>query len=247
MKQIVTNAKLYVCGIERELYTVSLEYERNTSNSGRPADEYIGGYIELSFPSQASDDVLLEWIIAMRLDDDSLTYPFNIYVLKNGKIVFYEDAACTIPLFIYKFSDATLVNYKEVFNSQTGMVTSLKISAAIEEYKSIFRVKLWNENFIPPVINGKPNQAFHEKKTEIITAYFKDAITNKRIKHIKPNKEVLLSINTKNMIGKTVDIDLSNYKHLFEYKGKKLEKSILEKVYIAQNTQTILLKTIKNN
>lgn len=168
MKQIITHAKLYVCGIERELYTVSLEYKRNTSSNGRPADDYTGGYIELTFPSEANDDILLEWIIAMRLDDDNLQYPFNIYVLKDGKIVFYEDAACTIPVFTYKFSDATLVHYKEDFNNQTGMVTFLKISAAIEEYKNIFRVKLWNENFKPPVENTQPDKkSTHNHKNKL--------------------------------------------------------------------------------
>ena len=78
---------------------------------------------------------------------------------------------------------------------------------------------------------------------EVIAKYYTDLEGN-RIEETIIGEEVYLVLGTKNMIGKTVDIDLSDNTKDFEYEGQVLEDDILANLTINGNIQQKKLKVI---
>ncbi|REH47461.1 hypothetical protein C7448_10682 [Tenacibaculum gallaicum] len=156
-------AKLFVCGEERELIATSLNYIRLTDWNGKPTSALMGGAFTATFKPEMYDDTFIEWIIADRKDNKKIRHPFNLYLLRDGKVVFYEDDFDGVELFQYNFQDGVLINYHEVFDNQKGMYVTLTISPAMQDYrffnnstdwrrKSPTRyIKPWQESFIPPI------------------------------------------------------------------------------------------------
>lgn len=86
-------------------------------------------------------------------------------------------------------------------------------------------------------------QQLSNDKPEVIAKYYTDLEGN-RIEETIIGEEVYLVLETKNMIGKTVDIDLSDNTKDFEYEGQVLEDDILANLTINGNIQQEKLKVI---
>ncbi len=78
----------------------------------------------------------------------------------------------------------------------------------------------------------------------IVDAYFTDE-KGERIEATEPNKTVFLNLETENMIGKRLNIDLSNDTIDFLYNGNRLENDRIKNIIIYENKTVIELKTIK--
>jgi peptidoglycan hydrolase-like protein with peptidoglycan-binding domain len=76
-----------------------------------------------------------------------------------------------------------------------------------------------------------------------VQAHFEDAEGNK-LDITKPNQQILLIVETSNMVGKKVEIDLSDAKFDFEYDGKVLENDVLKDFEITADKMEIKLKSI---
>ncbi len=86
-------------------------------------------------------------------------------------------------------------------------------------------------------------QQLSNDEPEVIAKYYTDLEGN-RIEETIIGEEVYLVLGTKNMIGKTVDIDLSDNTKDFEYEGQVLEDDILANLTINGNIQQKKLKVI---
>lgn len=86
-------------------------------------------------------------------------------------------------------------------------------------------------------------QQLSNDEPEVIAKYYTDLEGN-RIEETIIGEEVYLVLGTKNMIGKTVDIDLSDNTKDFEYEGQVLEDDILANLTINGNIQQEKLKVI---
>jgi len=249
-------AKLFVCGEERELIATSLNYIRLTDWNGKPTSALMGGTFTVTYESQMYDDTFIEWVIADRKDNKKIRHPFNLYLLRDGKVVFYEDDFDGVELFQYNFQDGTLINYHEVFNNQEGMYVTLTISPAMQDYrffknstdwrrKSRTRyIKPWQESFIPPVKDTP-----YKVKEDIMPRfkrYFFENKNGERIQQddIEINEKVILVIETENAEGETVTIDLKDDSLNYKYQDKVLENDILKRVSITgKQTKLELIAT----
>jgi len=61
----------------------------------------------------------------------------------------------------------------------------------------------------------------------------------------KKNQSIYLVVKTKDMIGKTINVDLSDDKIDYEYQGKYLENDLLENVKVTAENMRFQLKTLK--
>ena len=68
---------------------------------------------------------------------------------------------------------------------------------------------------------------------------------NERIEVTEPNKIIFLHLETENMIGKYVTIDLSNDRIDYLFEGKHLENDILPNIYVSNDKMIFKLTTIK--
>ncbi len=237
-------AKLFVCGEERELISTSLNYIRLTDWNGKPTSALMGGTFTVTFKPEMYDDTFIEWIIADRKDNKKIRHPFNLYLLRDGKVVFYEDDFDGVELFQYNFQDGVLINYHEVFDNQKGMQVTLTISPAMQDYrffnnstdwrrKSRTRyIKPWQESFIPP-IEDTPYKA-KEDIMPRFKRYFFENKNGERIQQddIEINEKVILVIETENAEGETITIDLKDDNLNYKYQNKVLENDILKNVSI---------------
>ncbi|GFD82249.1 hypothetical protein MHM83_05625 [Tenacibaculum sp. Mcav3-52] len=201
-------AKLFVCGEERELFNTNLNYNRLIDWNGKPTSALMGGTISVTFESQMYDDSFLEWIIADRTENKKIPYPFDLYQLRDGKIVFYQDDYDGLEIFEYNFQDGTLINYHEKFCNQSGMQVTLTISPAMQDYrffnnsswskKSTTRyIKHWQESFIP-IKEATPYKAKEDTTPRIIRKEWRNQ-EGESIKEAEVNSNSVLYIKVINI------------------------------------------------
>lgn len=245
-------AKLFVCSEERDLLHTNVDYHRFTRFNGKPSSWVMGGYLTVTFRSQMYDDSFIEWMLADRSDNKHIEYPYNLYELRDGKIVFYKDDSDDLVLFEYNFKDATLIEYYEVFDNQNDMTVTLTISPAIQDYrffgnmkwdeKSPTRfIKTWEENYIPPTKENSYNP--QEDTTPRYKSYYTDLQGNKKAE-VTTGEEVYLVIESTNAIGETINIDLSDHTKDFIYNDKVIENDIIKDFNITSNEHKLKLLVI---
>ena len=159
----MTVAKLFVLGTKRELLWTDLEYHRFLNpKTGRCGEIPMGGLVTLAFASGWEDDRLLRWITHSEKDE--------LCKLTEGKIVFYKGNFDGVILFEYKFKDAALIYWKEIFTAvgETPMTITMTISAAIQQVKGVTLVKPWQESWVT-LSEQMPYQAVgNDQKKEAI-------------------------------------------------------------------------------
>ncbi len=245
MKTVV---RLFYDNEVRDIDYVHLEYYQEINYiTGKPCAELEGGYIHLVFTPRGDEDYFLKyWMFANREDVEDLKYPYWLYKIKNGEVVFYEEDYDGRILFKYRFEDCVPIFYRETFHHQYGMMNYIVLSAAIQYYKTKDPdpwLKQWNETWKPPV-ELKP-MVKEEDKTPKVIDFF---ITNKdgeKIKKAKVGDTIFLNIETKNFVGHTVTIDLDNPEIDYMLNGKRLKDDVVKDYQIKNNTEKIRLEVVE--
>ncbi|MCV9931984.1 hypothetical protein OIU80_06785 [Flavobacterium sp. LS1R47] len=152
----MTSAKLFILGEERELLWINTNYYRSSRIDGSPTSDVEGGFISLSFVSQENDDVF--W------HNMTKTVEKETDRMEKGEVHFYNKGDKDIPIRKFKFSDAYLIEYSEVFNTDEteSMHIVLTISPAIQDYGAEL-VKHWHVSWISP---SEPS--YYQQKEEVI-------------------------------------------------------------------------------
>ena len=122
------SAKLYILGEERELLWISTNYFKGTRADGSLTSEVNGGLLTLSFVSQGNDELFLENMTKKIKNETDR--------MEKGEIHFFENGFNDLPAKKYKFEDAYIIQFSEIFSTyETGrMETILTISPAIQDY-----------------------------------------------------------------------------------------------------------------
>lgn len=143
----MTFAKLFILGQEIELIWIDMNYHRRVRINGKPTTEIMGGLTTLCFASQIGGDLILRW---MTKESEDNTWE-EVDKMEKGKICFYENGYDYPPTKTWKFNDALLIYYREIFNAEgeEPMQTIITISPAIQNYGADF-IKRWNVSWIPP-------------------------------------------------------------------------------------------------
>ncbi len=82
------------------------------------------------------------------------------------------------------------------------------------------------------------------KEGQIQSHYLEDDKGNK-INRCRKNQTIFLVVESKDMVGKNICIDLSDDNVDYEYNGKYIENDLLENVKVTADTMRIQLKTLK--
>jgi hypothetical protein len=236
----MTLAKLFILDKEIELLWTDMNYHREIRMNGKPATDVIGGLITLCFATDRDTDIILKW---MTKENEDNTWN-EADKMEEGKVCFYENGFDYPPTKTYEFNDAHLIYFKESFyaEGEEPMQTTITISPAIQNYGVEF-VKRWNVSWIPP----SERMAYQPKENlteEVIDCYLTDLNNNEK-NDFGFEEEVYLVVKTRNMIGQTKDIDLSNFNKTFEYNDEVLKDNVLEKFNIKEATQKVKLKVVK--
>jgi hypothetical protein len=140
----LTSAKLFLLGIERDLLWVDTNYYRHVARDGSPSSNLEGGLLRLSFVSQESDEVFWHNMVK-KVDKETER-------MEKGEIHFYSKGNGDSAIRKYKFNDAYLIEFTEIFHSwgTENMQIILTISPAIQNYGySQDFVKHWQVSSLP--------------------------------------------------------------------------------------------------
>lgn len=130
--------------MERELLWVDTNYYRYLARDGSPSSNLEGGLLRLSFVSQESDEVFWHNMVK-KVDKETER-------MEKGEIHFYSKGNEDSAIRKYKFNDAYLVEFSEIFHSwgTENMQIILTISPAIQNYGySQDFVKHWQVSSLP--------------------------------------------------------------------------------------------------
>ncbi|WP_459212523.1 type VI secretion system tube protein TssD [Aquimarina rhabdastrellae] len=233
----MVSAKLFVLKQERELLWIDTNYYREISHvSGRPATEVMGGLLRCSFTPERGDDIFLNWMLKDSTDDSGQEKD----KMEEGKICFYEKGFDYPATKTYKFNDAFLIAYEETFSTIYGMQAVLTISPGIQDYGAYF-LKRWNVSHVSK--ENEPYAPQEEKKPEVLKCYYTDLEGNKKASPIT-GEEIYVVLETRNAIGETIDIDLSNHTKDFIYNNEIIENDIIKDYIVNSNVEKIKVRVI---
>ncbi|GAA0723837.1 hypothetical protein GCM10009430_27700 [Aquimarina litoralis] len=206
-------------------YTFRQESDYNGNPSSKPQFAGLSVIIE-----STKDAELLEWMI-----NPMLTKQLKIQIAPramNGRGRTLE------------FIDACCVNYAEQFtsDSENPMTINLNItSAGMKEGTAEFS-EYWRVTY--PNTAAVSNNEESDNQPRIVEYYITDT-NNKRIEETVVGENILLNIDSRNLIGEKLTINLDDQTVDFKYNGEILVNDTLTDYEISSNHEKIELEVIK--
>lgn len=222
-------ATLFIFEKEYRLLDLDYNLKQVTDDTGRPKSRVMGGKIHLSFESTGQDEGFYE---AM----------FSSTMMVKGHIRVYKRDGFQ-KSFDLKFANAFITGLTTSFNHVS--TENLKMDAVISAQIMEIRGQLYESPTNPnnPFIEAAPVTVREEKEPEIVSATFKDSNGNEVQKVTKGT--VTLHVETKDMVGEMISIDLSDNNYDFLYNGELIENDLLEDISVRSDQMSIELEVIK--
>jgi len=206
--------------------------------NGKPKSSPSNGIFTLTFES-TSDSNITEWMISETM-------------MKQGKITFNkrQDPG---KLYEFEFADAFCIGYEEKYNHKGSwpLTTTIVISAGVVRTRGTTYERPWKLSSLGGAaagITASPNQTQssaeeekEEKEPTIQETYFQDSSGNK-IQEVVVGSKVTLIVKTKDMVGETLDIDLSDNSKDFKYNGQAIENDMIKGIPVKGDTVKIDLE-----
>lgn len=232
-------SKLFVVNQEIDLLWMDMTYEREDAPNGKVTTGVQGGLITVCFSTTSDTEMLLRW---MTKDSEDDTYE-ELDKMEKGKVCFYRNGFDSPPTKTYDFNDAFLVEYEEVFDSDSSdqLQTVMTISPGIQDY-GVEILKPWNVSYVAPT-EDVPHEAEEVLTKKLLDYYLTDS-SGKRIDEYETGDKIFLCIETKNRINDKITIHLEDKSHDFKHKGKVLENDKLENHIIKRDLEKIELTVI---
>ena len=147
---------------------------------------------------------------------------------------------------VLKCHDTFLLEFYTRFShiSEEAMIFELHMkSGAIEaSWSTAAHVEKWSR--IPE--QAEPTVIEEEVESQILDVFYENK-DGQQISRIRKNKDIYLVVKTENMVGKTIDVDLSDDAYNFEHEGELLENDQLLDYQVSSELMKIPLKTIKQS
>lgn len=224
-------AKLIIDEKELNLLHFNFSFSQTANDIGRPSGQPTFNGLIATIESQKDSNVA-EWSISK-----GETKQIEIHIFPRvlgGRIR---------KIFLY---DCHLVNWNNVFYSSGSQPLSetLKITCGgiKTSYSTTEFSTYWRETFSDDT-TAATQLEHEEEEPEILSCRYLDMDGNP-IEELYED-EVILEIETKNCVGKLVDIDLSDDEFDFKYKGKVLVNDLLEGLKITADTQEVKLEVVE--
>ncbi|WP_346882976.1 type VI secretion system tube protein TssD [uncultured Algibacter sp.] len=225
-------AKLNIDDQERNILSAKQVFSRFVDLNGRPTGKPFGKTLNFSIESTGHDSFFY----------NNMLSPTNKC---QGDIVFYKRDGFSV-LFKIEFANAQILSLSEEFEAigNTPLRMNISIGWGIIKMRDVIHQETWNPN--NPFIEVKETVRQEEKEGEIVEIYFENEI-GKKTTRLRKNKKVFLLIKSIDMVGKSIDVDLSDTNFNFEYKTKILQNSQLLNQKVTSDLMKFELITRKNN
>ncbi|GIZ16030.1 hypothetical protein [Capnocytophaga catalasegens] len=222
-------AKLYFDGGERTLLSYNFQASKLLGSNGRSSflNEMV---FNVSFYPEKDDEFFYRWVLNKSEEPQRV------------KIVLY-DIIWKRVVEQHEIIYSTGVKFESEFDHQKGTINHLTIPVLTLITNEIYYTDIRFGGYLTGEIERQKKKQT-DTEPEVIAKYYTDLEGNK-IEEATIGQELYLVLETKNMIGRTVDIDLSNNERDFEYKGQVLKDDILGNLTINEDIQQEKLKIVK--
>ena len=222
-------ATLFIDDKEYALQKLYYNLRQETDYNGRPNSKVFGGKIYFTCAATSDDSIFLDAAIS------------QTQTIKGEIVVYKRDGFA--KAFDLKFANTfvTLLNHRFNSNNNENLMMDLELSALIMEIRGSIYESLANPNN-PFVKNDVPLTVRTQKNPTIKRSFY--AVNNKEITELEEGKTQLI-IESVDMIGEYVTIDLSDNQLDFIYENEVLEGDLLEDIEIRSNRMVIELNVIK--
>ena len=224
-------AKLHINGRIINVLDTNIQfYQQINPASFKPAALPKGGLFNITLEADGSTEML-----GLVLSPDTMC---------EGFIRFYKRDGMS-KLMDYEFFDTHIVNYQRNFEGYYGKVTTdnYTLSPGILRIGDMVFEKPWKVSDL--AVKDAPVPVPEESKLPTIVDYF---ITNEkgvRIEETTIGETIYLNVKTKDMIGETMKIDLSDPTADFMYNGMVLENDTLKDLTVTKNMEKIKLQVVE--
>ncbi|MFK8272029.1 type VI secretion system tube protein TssD [Capnocytophaga canimorsus] len=224
-------------GIERTLISFRLPHRRRIDTSGYPCSLPRDSFFYVSFLAEEGDDFFMQWMCGKNIAHGGAKGFWH-----DGEIVFYDETSDGQEFYRYDLQYVMPIHFRLEYDHQNGMVIHLTLTALDRVYNHL----LHTENFYGYFFEyAKPKEKPKPmpKEEQRVRCYYTDLEDNPKAEvHI--GDEIYLVIESEGIIGKTIDIELSDEYKDFECQGEILENDILRDILIEEDYQKILLKVV---
>ena len=137
----------------------------------------------------------------------------------------------------FSFEDAVCSACHVHFNQHEELPLSCEVSLSVSLKKQ-------------DLVKGKGEKAKQEESAPLaedpkIIGYSFENEEGKSLSKTKKNQTIYLHIKTREMIGKTINVDLSDDEIDYEYQGQHLKNDLLENIKVTADSMKLQLKTLK--
>ncbi len=220
-------AKMYLEDKEINILDYKFRFTRSTDEHGKPMGKPRGTVFEILFET-TSDQSFMEWSIMTDMTKHVKIVISPIIKTSKSRIIELYDVHC--------------VHFKNSFNAQNGepMTTLIHLTPAImiddghKVLEHYWKKTDLNANVPVTVLKSE------EEKGRIID-YYVIGEDGKRINDFKVGEKITLMIESEGMEGKTIDINLEDKDHDFEYQGNRLLNDQIKKYQITGESDKIQL------
>ncbi len=165
-------------------------------------------------------------------------------VMKSIKVILSHPSEFDSPRTIELY-DTLCVGYDCYFDAVNNapMTTRLALSPAIvNENGELIMEQSWKVTDL----NAGSTEAttIQLNNPKVLKYWYEDEYGTELLKP-KRNQNIELVIQTKDMVGMAINIDLSDDEIDYEYNGEVVENDLLENIQVTANTIRVKLKTIK--
>ncbi len=181
-----------------------------------------------------SDTHLLHWINEQRSKDHVTLRFINYHKLGDDKVFDLYDVYC--------------IRNEEYFwsDSSRPMTNTITLIPAIFIAKGAVPIILpWHKQDPKTILNASYNNATQGTvEGKVSDCYFEDSEGNKLTK-VKVDQNIYVVVNSTNMVGNVISVDLSDDKVDYEYNGQYLDSDLLENINVTADKMRVALKTLK--
>ena len=222
-------AELIIDDIKRPIVQSNLHMKMDIGPNCKPCSLPHGGLIQIDLNGMHTD--FFEWMVAPDM-------------MKHGKIRFHAKDGMTKGEHL-EFWDCYLIHLSFT-QSGIHLITKMILSPGVIRYRGEVTAKEWKITDLSQTgasenaINGNELQ----ENPKLVESQMEDEDGNV-IKKAKRGQTVYLNIKTKDMVGKKINIDLSDCKTEFEHEGSVVENDLLENHPVTADTMKIELKALK--
>ena len=206
-----------------------LGFNQNKDITGKPVGRVDGGQFVVTIETDRNTDILHQMMGAETMID--------------GYLRFYKRDGMS-KLVDYEFWDCYVANYKVRFSSVNTdpMTTQLLFSPGVLRINGVVLKKPWHVTDIDAEEVEATPEPVSNNNPRLLSTHYTDMDGNK-VEELYEAKLILV-VESRDCIGKYVDIDLSDDEFDFKHKGQEVKDDILKDIKITDDIQKIELEVV---